>query len=749
MRTDDRLVIVISGCHAGPNPSPGLGTARSLRCAYADSFLVAKDHSVHCTGIHEEVFDEVWVCRPWNEIDLECHYTQLRKELEPTRTFFISGLDLEVRWLAGRELHGALLPPLRAVERTAKPAIEAASGLPVRTPDWTPLSVSEREIHRFCRAHDWDIWVKGTAYEARRVRTWRELTKARRGLEKTWGSHELYLQAHISGWEVSVSFVALEGSLLQAVFMEKHFVTPEGKTWSGEVERCPEALGDPLRDVVRDLRWTGGGELEFVRDTQGELWLIDWNPRFPAWIHGATLAGWNLPAALIAAASGRQPKACEQVSEQFVRVVIEVPVREGFPLPPPPPRSTEASPVGKHPSGMPLLMRRLLGPAKERDGSEFQPRRPVGDELLVDDLLDQCTKVEKTPRRLFLPRVAARTFREVRKLLSRWSGANDMRVDIAYSVKTNPDRRFLQLAQQHGFLVEVISPGEVRWARTHGFAPTQMVYNGPLTPPALADGEAFLAVFADSLASFRKMIEGSGNTLTAGVRLRPVGARSRFGVDIEEPESFAGLVEAVQLLSDRQPFGISFHQQSNVCGVRRWGTMAASVVYFARSLAELSGRATDVLDVGGGWTPLDFAEFVESGLQPLVELVTRELPSVKQIILEPGKAFAEPCMAVVSRVVELRSTDSRAEAVIDGSLSELPVIHEFPHRMLILGRKGQVEELSRGEDRILGRLCMEDDTLARRVALPSWLHEDDLIVLCDAGAYDTSMAYSFGRGEPT
>jgi hypothetical protein len=33
-----------------------------------------------------------------------------------------------------------------------------------------------------------------------------------------------------------------------------------------------------------------------VRDAQNQLWLLEVNPRFPAWIHGATIAGHNMSA---------------------------------------------------------------------------------------------------------------------------------------------------------------------------------------------------------------------------------------------------------------------------------------------------------------------------------------------------------------------------------------------------------------------------------------------------------------------
>jgi predicted ATP-grasp superfamily ATP-dependent carboligase len=84
--------------------------------------------------------------------------------------------------------------------------------------------------------------------------------------------------------------------------------------------------------MVKELNWTGGAELEMVRDLGGQLWLIEMNPRFPAWVHGATIAGHNLPALLIQAATGVTAQPAVTHSDEFTRIVIEVPVRREYPL---------------------------------------------------------------------------------------------------------------------------------------------------------------------------------------------------------------------------------------------------------------------------------------------------------------------------------------------------------------------------------------------------------------------------------
>jgi diaminopimelate decarboxylase len=100
------------------------------------------------------------------------------------------------------------------------------------------------------------------------------------------------------------------------------------------------------------------------------------------------------------------------------------------------------------------------------------------------------------------------------------------------------------------------------------------------------------------------------------------------------------------------------------------------------------------------------------------------------------------------QILELRnSEDSVTEAVVDGSIAELPMYFFYPHRILYKDSNGgSLKPLNRGKTKLLGRLCMEHDIVAHNVELPENAQVGDILVFCDAGAYDRSMSYVFGRG---
>jgi diaminopimelate decarboxylase len=754
------LTIYISGLYSGPNPSPGIGIARSLRCAYPDAILIGVDYSNRSHGIHWPDFDEIWLQRPWNELDLDLYASQIKEVLD-AGAFWISGLDLETIWLVHKfPTHSNLLgPSVDALRRIAKPTIPAHKALPLRVPHYLYLTLPDWEIYAFCRKYGWRVWLKGPYYEACRVRNWTELNFARSQLSNTWSTDELFVQAHIVGYEESIAFCAYRGHLLDCVYMTKRDITPEGKTWAGRISNVPKDILDPLQKVVKELNWTGGAELEMIRDANGMLWLIEWNPRFPAWIYGATIARHNLPALLIERASGMPARKNLEANKEFTRVVIEIPARPQFPLPPlSEPVADSFGSSLKHPSGMPLLAARLQKHKGEVLRVHLDEIHEIGEisapsipHLILEELKSYDFTQVETPLPLFLKAVAETSFKQTDEIIR--ANSSRVQVAVAYSVKTNPDARFLELAHKHDFLAEIISQFELRKALSIGFDPAQIVLNGPgkWWPSISNRGLQFHAIFCDSLEELRWLIpqldKGICGARFVGVRLRPPQSQSRFGVPVGDLGTFRNLVSLIKRIPPDCSFGVHFHIPSSTIGIEEWFQLYESILMWARAIETTSGVKVRCVDVGGGWFPDDWFDLLLPRLSGLIDKALGNLPSLEHLILEPGKALTQSAVALLTRVLEVRRSGSNIEeVVVDGSIAELPEAQHYPHRILCLSMKGEWEVLKRGKGLLLGRLCMENDILARDVGFPDSIQPGDILVICDAGAYDRSMSYAFGQG---
>lgn len=755
------MKIYVSGLYSGGNPQPGVGIVRSLRQGYPSAKLIGVEYSNRVSGIHWQDLDDLWIQRPWDEIDLETHAAKIRTLLDEGG-LWISGSDLEAMWLASvfPEGHPNLLaPPSGALKRIAKPAVEALARLPIKVPTFVSTDRPDWELHAFCREHNWRLWLKGPYYDAARTPSWDSFVAVRNALTKVWSTERLFLQAHVTGYEESVMLAAYEGELLGSVSMRKRDITPEGKTWAGDVAAVNPDFEASLREIVRQLNWTGGGEIEMVRDAAGQLWLLEMNPRFPAWVHGATIAGHNLPALLVEAASGTIARKAKAQASEFTRVVLEVPVRPDYPLPPlPEPFAGAIGHSMKHPSGLTALAERMhkeqpeLIAQESGTGSGANGLPDVPKSFLADiahyDLADM-----ETPQFLYLESTAEDLFRRASGRARRLS-SNEVQVVSGYSIKTNPDERLIQLALENGFMAEAISLLEVRKALEIGFRPDQVILNGPgkWWPEGMMPQERLHAVFCDSVADLERCVTALSRREMAskhvGIRIRTPNVVSRFGIPLDSPETFNKLVEAVGRLPSDTAFGVHFHMASSNIGVAQWWHLFESMIKWCRSIEKLTGRPIEILDMGGGWFPDDWHSDEDGKFAQAVETVKALLPAVRQIVSEPGKAMAQPSMALAMRILEIQEhEDDYVEAVVDASIAELPMYAFQPHRILRqCGTTGELQPVGRGKTDLMGRLCMEHDIVATKVGLPEGTRAGDLLIFCDAGGYDRSMSYVFGRG---
>ena len=76
---------------------------------------------------------------------------------------------------------------------------------------------------------------------------------------------------------------------------------------------------------VRATSWRGPFELEVMVAGDGTHYVIEINPRFPAWVYLAAAAGVNLPARAIELATGAAAAAASDyaVGKMFVRISLD------------------------------------------------------------------------------------------------------------------------------------------------------------------------------------------------------------------------------------------------------------------------------------------------------------------------------------------------------------------------------------------------------------------------------------------
>ncbi|MDG4668657.1 ATP-grasp domain-containing protein [Mycobacterium sp. 236(2023)] len=595
--------------------------------------------------------------------------------------------------------------------------------------------------------------MKGPRYEGYRASNPIDLIGAIHRTVELWGDNGVIVQSHIDGAERSIAFCAANGLLLDACVMYKTHVTDKGKTWGGAVREVPAPLLERVRRLARELGWSGGCELEFIHAHDGTDFLIDVNPRFPAWIHGATFANKNLPARLVSHYTGRKFDLISRRTRQFVRIVLEAPSKYSVEEVIDQAKMTVELASKFHPSDMPALSRHLnYGPAAQSRRAEIELEGSQVDRHLIA-AIDGCGGMQ-TPLRIFIGAEIESRADALNSVVDRVSMSTGIPISLTYSVKTNPDHRVLTILSGRNFGAEVISQPELGAAIHGGFSESTVTLNGPAKfwPNLdIAYNKHLGAIFADTVAELVQIVamlkEGSIGAKIVGIRVMPPGLNSRFGIDLSDRREFLAAVRALALL-EREDIAIHFHHAASVIGAPKWTSEVSAALILGRALAAAAHKKITCVDLGGGWSRSVSAHVLETALVSALEPKQAREWSVQQVFLEPGKYLVESSMAIVSRVISIRTMSGERCAVVDASISELPdPSNRFRNVLRKRADNGRWEPLEFGRGCLLGRLCMEHDIPAIGLRIPADLHPGDFVAILNTGAYDASMSFDFGKGE--
>lgn len=176
------------------------------------------------------------------------------------------------------------------------------------------------EVHSLAFEFGYPLVVKGKYYDAAVAYSPDQAMAHFNKISGKWGL-PIIIQQYTSGTEVNLTGLGDgEGNLIGAVPMRKTYITDKGKAWAG-VALQDDRLLNIAKLLVKGNKWRGGFELEMIRTENNDYYLIEINPRFPAWVYLAVGAGQNHPEALVAMALGEKVKPFDtyEAGKMFVR----------------------------------------------------------------------------------------------------------------------------------------------------------------------------------------------------------------------------------------------------------------------------------------------------------------------------------------------------------------------------------------------------------------------------------------------
>ena len=184
---------------------------------------------------------------------------------------------------------------------------------------------SVNKISEVMEDYDWPVVVKGKFYDATIAHNEEQAKVAFGKIAAKWGL-PIILQEFIGGTEYNVTGLGDgKGNTIAAVPMRKQYITNQGKAWGG-ISITEKKLLDLTNHFISKTKWRGGFELELMKTKEGEFYMLEINPRMPAWIYLAIGVGQNIPEGLVNLALGKdvEPYKSYQSGKMFIRYSWEM-----------------------------------------------------------------------------------------------------------------------------------------------------------------------------------------------------------------------------------------------------------------------------------------------------------------------------------------------------------------------------------------------------------------------------------------
>lgn len=167
---------------------------------------------------------------------------------------------------------------------------------------------------------DFPVMIKGKWYDAYVANNLEQAKAYFHKISAKWGL-PVVIQKFVHGTEYNVIGLGDgHGNMLAAVPMRKQYITDKGKAWAG-ISIDDKKLIALTEKFIKSTKWRGAFELELMKNDDNIYYLMEINPRIPAWVYLAVGVGQNIPEALVNLAIGKNvdPLPPYDVGKLFIR----------------------------------------------------------------------------------------------------------------------------------------------------------------------------------------------------------------------------------------------------------------------------------------------------------------------------------------------------------------------------------------------------------------------------------------------
>ena len=331
---------------------------------------------------------------------------------------------------------------------------------------------------------------------------------------------------------------------------------------------------------------------------------------------------------------------------------------------------------------------------------------------------------------------------------------------ICFAVKANANINILKQIKSFNLGADVVSMGELMKALKAGIKPQKIVFSGVGKTNAeieYAISKKILLINTESkseILEIEKIAKSKKAIVNIGIRLNPntdaktisqisTGKKeNKFGMD---EKLFLKLVNYVKNSKNLNLNCLSVHIGSQILNHKPYNKMLIAL----DKIIKKSNYNFKYIDLGGGMgidyhhnnKKLNFKKYNQN-----IQKFLKNKNS--KIIFEPGRSIIGNAAILITKIIYIKEGYKKNFIILDAAMNDLmrPALYNAEHKILPT-KKTKI--VSKKTYEFVGPICESTDKFSTIKKFQK-LNEKNFVVICDVGAYGTSLASNYNvRPKPT
>jgi len=324
---------------------------------------------------------------------------------------------------------------------------------------------------------------------------------------------------------------------------------------------------------------------------------------------------------------------------------------------------------------------------------------------------------------------------------------------ICFSVKSNSNLNIVKEVKKLGLGADVVSKGELMQAIKAGIDPKKIVFSGvgkTYSELKYAVDNKILLINTESkseVMEIEKIAKSKKKIINIGIRLNPntdaktlnkisTGKKGdKFGVNEKT------FIELINYLKNSEYINLkclSVHIGSQIFKNEPYEKMLKAV----DKIISKTRFKFSYIDLGGGMGisyKNDKTKFNYGNYQKLIIKYLGKYNS--KIIFEPGRSIVGNTGILISKIVYIKENQSKNFIILDAGMNDFmrPALYGSKHRIIPVKK---TKKYSNKKYEFVGPICESTDKFLSIKKFQK-LKEKDLIIICDVGAYGSSLSSNY------